>query len=174
MMTELTSMLGFRQDQSSSYYPQANGQVEAINGVLKTMIRRLVGNHKTTWHYKLYFMLWAYRTSVKTSTSFTPFQLSFSLETVLPIECEIPSLKLVIELLPSTTNTEERLLSLNNLDETHRDATLAIEAHQRRVKAQYDKSVKPLSFQEGDLVLFYDQKHDLLGVGTLQPLWLGP
>ena len=75
MMTELTSMLRFRQDQSSSYYPQANGQVKAVNGVLKTMILRLVGNHKTTWHRKLYSALWAYQTSVKTATSFTPFQL---------------------------------------------------------------------------------------------------
>ena len=60
MMNELTSMLGFHQDHSSSYYPQANGQVEAINGVLKNMVRRLVGNHKTTWHQKLYSVLWAY------------------------------------------------------------------------------------------------------------------
>ena len=29
MMTELTTMLGFRQEYSSPYYPQANGQVEA-------------------------------------------------------------------------------------------------------------------------------------------------
>ena len=103
-----------------------------------------------------------------------PFQLAFVLEAVLPIECEIPSLKLVVELLPHTTAIEERLVSLNHLDETRRDATLALEAHQRQVKAQYDKSVKPHSFQEGDLLLLYDQKHDLLGVGTLQPLWLGP
>lgn len=60
MMIELTSMLGFHQDQSSSYYPQANGQVEAVNGILKTMIHRLVGNHKTTWHQKFYSTLWAY------------------------------------------------------------------------------------------------------------------
>ena len=61
MMMELTSMLGFRQDQSSSYYPQVNGQVEAINGVLKTMIRRLVDNHKKTSHRKLYSTLWVLR-----------------------------------------------------------------------------------------------------------------
>ena len=31
MMTELTTMLGFRQEHSSSFYPQANGQVEVVN-----------------------------------------------------------------------------------------------------------------------------------------------
>ena len=96
------------------------------------MIRRLVQNHKTTWHRKFYFVLWAYRTSVKTTTGFTPFQLAFSLEAVLPIECEIPSLKLVVELLPGTTTIEERLLSLDHLDETRRDATLALEPQDRK------------------------------------------
>ena len=131
------------------------------------MIRRLVGNHKTTWHQKLYSVLWAYRTSVKTATSFTPFQLAFSLEAVLPIDCEIPSLKLTIELLPGTTTEEESFLSLDQLDETHWDAMLALKAHKCKVKAQYDKSVRPRYFQEGDLVLLYDQRHDLLGAWTL-------
>ena len=35
MMTELTTMLGFRQEHSSSFYPQANGQVETFNKTLK-------------------------------------------------------------------------------------------------------------------------------------------
>ena len=56
--------------------------------------------------------------SVKTAIGFTPFQLAFGLEAVLPIECEIPSLKLSVELLPGTTATEVRLLSLYHLDET--------------------------------------------------------
>ena len=31
MMNELTTMLGFRQEHSYSFYPQANGQVKAVN-----------------------------------------------------------------------------------------------------------------------------------------------
>ena len=34
-MEELTAKLGFLHENSTSYYPQANGQVEAINKVLK-------------------------------------------------------------------------------------------------------------------------------------------
>eukprot|EP00253_Pinus_taeda_P032111 PITA_32111 len=149
MMSDLTLLLGFRQDQSSSYYPQANGQVEAVSGVLKTMI-------------------------FKTVTSFTLFQLAYGLEAVLPTRCQIPSLQIAIELLLDTIAEEERLLYLNQLDETRRDAELALEAHKHRVKAQYDKMVKPRSYREGDRGLLYDKKHDLLGAGTLQPLWIGP
>jgi len=92
--------------------------VEVINDVLKTMIRWLVGNHKTHWHHMLYPLLWAYRTSIKTTTGFTPFQLAYGLEAILPIERQIPSLKLTVEILPDTVAKEERLLSLNQLDKT--------------------------------------------------------
>jgi hypothetical protein len=103
MMSELHVKLGFIHENSSPYYPQANGQVEAINKVLKTMIQCMVGENKTSWHLQLFSTLWAYHTSVKTSTGFTPFQLVYGIEAVLPIECEIPSLKLKIELLPHTS-----------------------------------------------------------------------
>ena len=46
-----------------------------------------------------------------------PFQLVHGLESVFPIECEIPSLKLAVELLPDTSSLEERLLHLEHLDE---------------------------------------------------------
>lgn len=42
---------------------------------------------------------------------------------------------------------------------------LVIEAQKKRVKAQYDKTVTPYVFVEGDLVLLYDQAHDKLGSG---------
>ena len=39
MMVELSAKLGFLHDNSTPYYPQANGQVETINKVLKTMLQ---------------------------------------------------------------------------------------------------------------------------------------
>ena len=60
---------------------------------------------------------------------------------------------------------------LNNLDETRRDAALANEAHKKRVKEQYDKSVQPRVFNEGDIVLTYDQRYDELGKGKFDSMW---
>jgi transposase InsO family protein len=114
MMTELTSNLGLRQEHSSPYYPQANGQVEAVNKSLKTILQRTINSAKSNWHLMLYSTLWAYRTSVKTATSFSPFQLVYGLEAVLPIECQIPSLKLAVQLLPDTSPLEERYYILSS------------------------------------------------------------
>eukprot|EP00253_Pinus_taeda_P031728 PITA_31728 len=97
----------------------------------------------STPYYPQANVLWAYRTLVKTSTGFTPFQLVYGLEAVLPIECEIPSLPMAIELLPATSEEEKRLLYLAKLDETRHNVALAIETHAKRMKAQYDRNVTP-------------------------------
>ena len=93
-------------------------------------------------------------------TRFTPFQLLYGLEVVLTIQWEISSLKLAIDLLPDTYDEEAHFLELIHLDETCREATLANEAHKKRIKAQYDRNVKPRIFSEGDLVLLYDLEAD--------------
>ena len=104
----------------------------------------------------LFSALWAYQTSLKNATRFTPFQLVYGLEVTLLIECEIPSLKLDVELLPNTSPEGEHLLYLERLDETHCFVALVIEAQKKWVKAHFDQSVSPGSFIERDLVLLYD------------------
>ena len=59
MMDELSAKMGFLHANSTLYYPQVNGQVEAINNFLKTMLHRMVGDHKSNWHLTLFSTLWA-------------------------------------------------------------------------------------------------------------------
>ena len=60
MMTKLTTMLGFRQEHSSSFYPQANSQVEVVNKTLKTILKRTINAARSNWHIMLYPALWTY------------------------------------------------------------------------------------------------------------------
>ena len=105
----------------------------------------------------LYPTLWEYKTIVKTSTIFSPFQLVHRVESILPIECENPCYKLAIELLPNTSELEQCIVHLEKLDEQRRDFVLAIEANKHYVKVQYNKCIFPWQYVEGDLVLLYDQ-----------------
>jgi transposase InsO family protein len=116
MMTELALKLGFTHGHSSPYYPQENGQVEAVNKSLKTIFQNNVSQSKSKWRVMLYTALWAYRTMVNTSIGFSPFKLVHGMEPILPIECEIPSLKLATELLPDTSDIEKCLVHLEHLD----------------------------------------------------------
>ena len=93
---------------------------------------------------------------------------------MLPFECKIQSLQLAIELLPTTSEEETCFLYLSQLDETRRTTALATEAHKKHVKAQYNWSVTPRVFSEGDLVLVYDQANDKLRGWKFEPMWHGP
>eukprot|EP00253_Pinus_taeda_P001496 PITA_01496 len=85
MMVELAAKLGLSHDSSTPYYPQANGQVEAIKKVLKRMLQRMIEVYKRSWFLVLYSALWAYQALVRNATIFTPFQLVYGLEAVLLI-----------------------------------------------------------------------------------------
>jgi hypothetical protein len=119
----------------------------------------------------LYPTLWAYRTSIKIATAFSPFQLIQGVELILPIKCEIPSIKLAVALLPDTSDLKRRLVHLESLDEQCRDASTTIEVNKRLVKVQYDKFVYPRLYTEGDLVLLYDQAKEPLGACKFKTMW---
>jgi hypothetical protein len=46
IMSKLTKKLGLHHENATPYYPQANGQVEAINKFLITMLQWMIGIHK--------------------------------------------------------------------------------------------------------------------------------
>ncbi|KAL9377304.1 hypothetical protein Peur_031424 [Populus x canadensis] len=49
------------------------------------------------WHEMLPFALHAYRTAVRTSTGATPYTLVYGMEAVMPLEVEIPSLRVLVD-----------------------------------------------------------------------------
>ncbi|XP_028064358.1 uncharacterized protein LOC114267517 [Camellia sinensis] len=51
------------------------------------------------WPEKLPFALWGYKTSIRTSTGATSYSLVYGMEAVLPIEIEVPSLRIMVEFL---------------------------------------------------------------------------
>ncbi|XP_070677891.1 uncharacterized protein [Malus domestica] len=53
-----------RAHQSTPYYPQANGQAEASNKVLISILEKIIKERLGMWHLKLNEALWAYRTSL--------------------------------------------------------------------------------------------------------------
>ena len=73
-----------------------NGTVEVVNKNVKKIITKAIETYKD-WHEKLPFALHAYRTGVRTSTGATPYSLVYGMEAVLPIEVEIPSLRILKE-----------------------------------------------------------------------------
>ncbi|OMO57947.1 Integrase, catalytic core [Corchorus capsularis] len=159
---------------STIYRPKMNGAVEAANKNIKRIIERMTVTYRD-WHEKLPFAFHAYRTCVRTSTGATPYSLVYGMEAVVPIEVEIPSLKIYRELrLEEDEWIQERIDQLNLIDEKRVTAICHGQLYQRRMERAYNKKVRPRQFKEGDLVLkriFPDQRDPR---GKWTPNWEGP
>ncbi|TYK25945.1 uncharacterized protein E5676_scaffold1441G00050 [Cucumis melo var. makuwa] len=135
------------------YNTAANGKAEAFNKRLCNLLKTIVSESRD-WQERIGEALWAYQNTHRTPTGVTPYSLVYSVEVILPLEREIPSLrKAVQEKLTTKDNVKLRLQELKALDEKQLEAQQALECYQARMSKAFDKHVKLRSFQVGDLVL---------------------
>ncbi|XP_039687848.1 uncharacterized protein [Medicago truncatula] len=84
----------------------------------------------------------------------TPFSLVYGMEAVLPVEVEIPSLRVLMEAdLSEAEWVQNRYDQLNLIEEKRMTALCHGQLYQKRMKQAFDKKVRPREFKEGDLVL---------------------
>ncbi|XP_049356393.1 uncharacterized protein LOC125821006 [Solanum verrucosum] len=154
LMDKICDLFGFKQRNSSMYYAAANGLAEAFNKTLCNLLKKVVSKSKRDWHDRMEEALWAYRTTHRTPTQATPYSLVFGTEAVLPLERQIPLLRLAIqEGLTEEENACLRLEELESLDEKRLEAQQSLECYQARLSRAFNKKVRLRSFQVGDQVL---------------------
>ncbi|KAM2067325.1 hypothetical protein ACFX1T_043670 [Malus domestica] len=154
LMDELCEKYKFKQHKSSMYHTPANGLAEAFNKTLCNLLKKVIGRTKKDWHERIGEALWAYRTTYRTPTQATPYSLVYGVEAVLPLESQIPSLRMAIqEGLTDEENAKLCLQELEALDEKRLEAQQHLECYQARLSKAFNKKVLPQSFQMGDLVL---------------------
>ncbi|KAM1535861.1 hypothetical protein ACFX1Z_014818 [Malus domestica] len=139
---------------SSMYHAPANGLAKAFNKTLCNLLKKVIGRTKRDWHERISEALWAYRMTYRTPTQATPYSLVYGIEVVLPLESQIPSLRMAIqEGLTDEENEKLRLQELEALDERRLEAQQHLECYQARLSKAFNKKVRLMSFQTGDLVL---------------------
>ena len=123
LVTQLCKKFEFKQYKSSIYNAPANGLTETFNKTLCNLLKKVVKRSKRDWHEKIGEALWAYRTTYKTLMQATPYSLVYGVELVLPLERQIPSLRIAIqEGLTNEENVRLRLEELEALDEKRLEA----------------------------------------------------
>lgn len=160
---------------TTPYYPQCNGLNERFNGELVQILSKVTEHQGKNWDLELPSALWAYRTSVKTSTGFTPFHLVYGKEALLPIEVEIPAVKMLERLLGHSEDVfKERLLHLQEVQLDRVQALEYYEQKQEKALAKMNEKVKKKGIERGDLVLRYNSKLDKTFHKKFQVRWEGP
>ncbi|KAI5408873.1 hypothetical protein KIW84_054631 [Lathyrus oleraceus] len=117
------------------------------------IVQKMVVTYKD-WHEMLSFALHGYRTSVRTSTGATPFSLVYGMEAVLPVEVQIPSLRVLMDVkLQEAEWVRTRYEELSLIEEKRLAAICHGQLYQQRMKRAFDKKVRPWVYHVGDMVL---------------------
>ncbi|MCO5553222.1 hypothetical protein L7F22_006743 [Adiantum nelumboides] len=171
LLTEVCEELHILHRHSTPYYPQSNGLVEKANGI----IRKMVKNKTKLWDDFLDGALWAYRTTYKEATEFTPFHLVYGQEALQPIELNIPTMRLHGKAVQRKEEEwTDRLLTLAELEWKREAAYECYKRKSTQVKDKLDKEVKDKGIKEGDLVLRYDNRLDNHFDAKFETRWQGP
>ena len=70
-------MLGIQKSFTVVDHPQANGQVEVVNKIIKKILKTKLKAKKGAWVDEQQTVLWAYQTTVRSSTGETPFSMVY-------------------------------------------------------------------------------------------------
>lgn len=159
LVKDITEKYKIKHKKSTPYHPQANGQVESTNKTLEGIITKTVAMNRNNWEEKLKDALWAYRITWKNTTGFTPYQLVYGKEVLLPIEFQIHTYKMAADLgIDLNEAQKERIRQLNQLDEMRQQAEETGILMQKQRKQWHDAHSKKKQFKEGDWALLFDSK----------------
>ena len=148
--------------------------MESTNKVIEAILTKTVKENKKDWSYRLPEALWAYRTTWRNTTGFSPYELVYGKSVVFPVEFEIKTLRTALAVNLDLTDAQTaRLQQLNELDEKRLDAIHQTTMIQQQRSKWHDKTIKNKQFQKGNWALLYDSRFKEFQ-GKLRTRWLGP
>ena len=119
-------------------------------------------------------MIWAYRTTPRSSIGETPFRLTYGMDVVIPVEIGSSSYRVSGGIDPEINNLNTRIY-LDLLEERRERALIVSEAQRQKAAGYHNKRVRTKQFKIGDLV---PRRADIgkgnSGTGKLGPNWEGP
>ncbi|MCO5567075.1 hypothetical protein L7F22_020760 [Adiantum nelumboides] len=175
LLTKICEELKISHRHSTPYYPQSNGLVEKANGIIAGIIRKMVESKPKRWDNFLDGAIWAYRTTYRDATQFTPFHLVYGQEALQPIELNIPTIKLTGR--QEQSNDEawiDRLLNLVELEWKREAAYHCYEKKALQLKDKLNEGIKDKLIKEKSLVLRYNNALDNRFDAKFERRWEGP
>ena len=143
--------LGITNKYSTSAYPQGNGQIETVNKVIVSGLKKRLDDANERWMEELPHILWAYRITHRRSTGETPFSISYGAEAVILIETDFPTLR--TQSFNPSDNDELLERSLDLIEERRESAMVQLAYYQHKLKQGYDARVRLRPLEPRDLVL---------------------
>ncbi len=83
---EYLKKVGVNHRRTTSYNPQSNGKAERFNKTFKSILNKLINNHRNHWEEQLGVALTAYNNATSTVTGQTPYFLHYGRRARLPLQ----------------------------------------------------------------------------------------
>lgn len=169
-MSLLCRLLGINKTRTSPYQPQSDGMIERFNRTLLSMLSFYVDDNQQNWDVLLPYVMMAYRSSVHSSTDFTPYKVLFGQEMVLPVYIMMD------------VDGQERFATVNEyvtgVAESLATVVGAVKNHQARAsehqKLHFDFKAKFQYYSEGELVWLKNKARKKGVSPKLQKRFKGP
>ena len=147
LFKEMCNLFSIEKTRTTPYHPQSDGMVERMNRTIQDMLAKYVAEHQRDWDVHLPMVMMAYRSSVHSSTQYTPHYLLFGHEVRLPLDVMYGREPHQ----PEAASEYARNLR-STLEEAHERAREHLKTAQRRQKDYYDRCVAGDEIKVGDHV----------------------
>jgi transposase InsO family protein len=160
---EFAKNLGIKLKYASVAHPKSNGQVKKANGLvcegLKKRLLRPLKRAAGAWVEELPSVLWSLRTTLNSSTGYTPFFLPMD------VRYSAPHVAAYVE-----EDADKALADAQDLLDEARDVALVRSAvYQQSLRNYHSRRVRERSFEPGNLVVRLKQT----STSKLEPPWKG-
>nr|GEW60933.1 hypothetical protein [Tanacetum cinerariifolium] len=129
------------------------------NIICKSLIKEIKTQlrwERKGWVDELPNILWAHRTSLKTSNKETSYSSAFRSGAVIPVEIGMPTHRTMM-IKEGEVNEEEMRLNLYFLQERREAAAIQKARYKTKIKHYYNKRVHPMSFKVGEYVYWKNE-----------------
>lgn len=135
---------GIYRERSSIYHHESNGQVERLNRTLENMLRAHVSQEHVDWDEWLPRILFAYRTSIHSTTQVAPFEAVYGRQARSLVDVQYPTI----------VNAEGSSELVQRISQVRQKVRQNISAASEARKSHYDEArrVEEPELQVGDFV----------------------
>ena len=130
--------LGITNRYFTQAYPYRNRQVEAVNKVTVSGLKKRLDDAKGKWVEELPHVLWTYRTTPYRSIGETPFSMTYGAEAIIPLEIGFPTLR-TSSFNPSDNN-EHLKKNLDLVEEKRENAMVQLAYYQQKLKQEIGRA----------------------------------